>query len=115
MGKCHITGVWLRPEDAYVLNISEAHAIAHDLRTKLREVESLLEQLGKYDEVELVGRKKDKSFKRMDCRLVTSSMAEVLGRVFPERPLFIPWVEWHQNGARRREELREMFRRKTET
>jgi len=115
MAKCHITGVWLRPEEAYVLNISEAHAIAHDLRNKLREIESLLEQLGKYDEVDRVGRKKDEVFKRMDCRLVTPSMAEVLGRTFQDRPLFIPWVEWHQNGSRRREELREMFRRKTQT
>ena len=98
MARCHITGVWLRPEDAYVLDITEAHAALRNLKHQVHEIESLLEQLGQYDEVEKVGRKEGKTFTCVECRLVSPSMADVLAQTCPERNLFIPWAEWRKTS-----------------
>jgi hypothetical protein len=93
MIRCFLTGIEMRLEDSYVLDISEARHALRDLRQQVITLERLVEQLGEYDHVE-VQDKKGKRRVRKDRRLVSESMAKALSAACPAKRIFLPWREW---------------------
>jgi hypothetical protein len=103
MPKCHVTGLDVRLEDAYILNKCEASYAIRDMRAKIRAIENLVADLGELEKKEMTDRGTGKQFVRLDSRLVCARVAEALTAIWPERKLFIKWIDW-------REQRRRMFR-----
>lgn len=94
MAKCFFTGVEVALSETYLLNLGLSIRILRDLRQKTEVIERLLEQLGPRDVTEIYDSKKRKKILRKDRRLVSKAVAKVLSDAYPEKNLFINWMEW---------------------
>jgi hypothetical protein len=97
MARCYLTGVEIPLDEAFVLDLTAAHQAARDLKEKLTRVERLVSQLGATDPVPIAPGLQQQLTRR-DRRVVSASVARVLGEACPERALFIPFRAWRARG-----------------
>jgi hypothetical protein len=99
MARCFITGVELKLEESYVLDITVAHRALRELRQQAASLERIIQQLGQRDDTEIFDRKKGEPAIRKDRRLVSPSVAEALSAAYPQKKLFIQWTEWRSRRS----------------
>lgn len=102
MARCFVTGVQIRLDESWVLDVSEVHRAIRQLKSQLAALEGLLAQLGDRDEVHLKDSVTGRERVRRDCRLVCESVAVALGGVCPGRPVFVKFRDWKQIRDQRR-------------
>ncbi len=51
MFKCYYTGIKIKDENAYILNLGESLRILRELKEKINKVEKLIKELGETEEV----------------------------------------------------------------
>jgi len=105
MPKCHVTGIGIRLEDAFILDRKHAYQALKELRGKLSVLERLVAELGELDRVEVPDKRTGELFTRVDSRMVCASVAGALSAIWPEKNLFIRWTDWK---ARRKETIQSL-------
>jgi hypothetical protein len=103
--KCHLTGVELQWDQAYVLNVGAARRAARDLRRRLLELEELLDGLAPRDRVELVSPRGRNVV--WHHRVVSEECAVRLRLRWPTIPLFEPLADRVERRRKREAESRE--------
>lgn len=73
--KCFYTGIELKRDEAYLLDIGEARRILQELRNKAESVENLIKEMGEIDVVEITSRE-GKKIKQRRKWLVCKQLAE---------------------------------------
>lgn len=95
MARCYLTGVEFRLHEGFFLNPAAANRVLRSLRSKIEEIQRLIDQLGQYDAVEIHDKSlKHKISRRGYRRLVCRPVAEALAAVCPEEHLFLSWQEY---------------------
>jgi hypothetical protein len=98
MARCYLTGVEIKLDDAFVLDLTIAYRTVRELKEKVATLERLIAQLGRSDEVPIPDRGGTGTHLRKDRRVVSGPVAVALGAVCPDRELFLPWAVWHARG-----------------
>jgi len=93
MFKCFLTGIELNKESAYVLDIPKVLNIIRNLKNKHDALSNLVNQLGSFDNVEIVG-KKGKLIRQRRKRLICRQLANEIGNTLSDNNIFITWKEW---------------------
>lgn len=102
MPRCFVTGVEIKADKAYALDVSEAHRAMSQLKGELKALETLIGQLGSFDRQEFKDRRTGVLSTYFCCRLLSPSVAQAFAQVCPERKLFIPYPEWKELRKQRR-------------
>lgn len=98
MARCYLTGVEIKLDDAFVLDLTTAHRTLRELKEKVATLERLIAQLGGTDRVPIPNRDGAGTYLRKDRRVISRSVALALGAVCPDRELFVPWTVWRARG-----------------
>lgn len=98
MARCYLTGVEIKLDDAFVLDLTVAHRTLRELKEKVTTLERLIAQLGGSDVVPIPSRRGAGAYLRKDRRVVSKPVALALGAVCPDRELFLSWGIWHTRG-----------------
>ena len=99
MAKCFITGIEIPLETSFILDIKAANKVIYELREQLRALEGLIKQLGIKDERTIYDPKKGETYSYYYRRLVCESAATMLAKRFPEKCLFITWIEFKKRKS----------------
>jgi hypothetical protein len=99
MVKCYLTGVELEIEEAYLIDLGPAYRLLQQLRHQTSAVERLIAQLGPRDEVAGYDPVKKKNVVYVRRRLVSPTVSNALGQIYPEKSLFIKWTQWKARAA----------------
>ncbi|MCL5031199.1 MAG: hypothetical protein M1480_19520 [Bacteroidetes bacterium] len=79
MIKCFYTGIQLKEDEAYVLDIGEARRIFRELKDRTNAIEKLIKELGEVDEVEInsrTGKKIRQRRRRLICKQIASAFID---------------------------------------
>lgn len=98
MARCYLTGVEIKLDDAFVLDLTTAHRTLRELKEKVATLERLIAQIGGTDRVPIPNRDGAGTYFRKDRRVVSRSVALALGAVCPDREIFLPWTVWRARG-----------------
>lgn len=98
MARCYLTGVEIKLDDAFVLDLTTVHRTLRELREKTAPLERLIVQLGESDVAPIPSRGGTSNYLRKDRRIVSRTVALALGAVCPDRELFLPWRVWRSRG-----------------
>lgn len=98
MARCYLTGVEIKLDDAFVLDLTTVHRTLRELREKTATLERLIVQLGGTEVVPIPNRDGTGMYLRKDRRVVSEPVALALGAVCPDRELFLPWRVWRSRG-----------------
>ena len=93
MLKCFYTGIQLKEDEAYMLDIGEARRILRELKDRINAVEKLMKELGEVDEVEInsaAGKKIKQRRKRLICKQIALGFIDS----YKGKNIFIKWSEW---------------------
>ncbi len=93
MFKCYLTGIELKEEEAFVLDIGAARRAIKKLKDKTFALERLIQELGQIDKVEIRNRK-GKSIRQNRRRLISHNLAEAYSKTYPEDNIFVRWRDW---------------------
>lgn len=99
MARCFLTGVQIKLDDAYLLDVGAARRLLRELSDQMETLQRLLAQLAPRDEVTCVDHRRGGTFVRRDRRLVSSTVASALATLSPDRTLFLTWPEWRSRKA----------------
>jgi hypothetical protein len=98
MARCYLSGVEIKLDDAFVLDLTVTHRVLRELKEQVATLERLIAQLGGIDRVSLPSRDGAGTYLRKDRRVVSRPVALALGAVSPDRELFLPWTVWRARG-----------------
>ena len=92
--KCHITGIFLQGDNAYVLDIAKAKRAIQELKNKAFLFEKLINDLGESDNFEIRDQRKGirKTMRRR--RLICDNLAIAYNKMYYGHEIFIPWNEF---------------------
>jgi hypothetical protein len=94
MMKCHITGIFLNRENAYVLDISRMRRAIQELKNKTLLFEKLIDDFGRFDNVEVNDEKKGKVKMIRQKRLICDNLAIAYNKMYFGHEIFISWKEF---------------------
>ena len=94
MMNCHITGVIIKHDNAYLLDIIEAKRSVIELKNKINSINRLVEQFKDLDAVEVEDWKTGNIEIRRYHRLVCKTIAEVFNKTCSANKLFITLDEF---------------------
>jgi len=100
--KCHITGIFLKGEDAYVLDIAKAKRAIQELKNKAFLFEKLINDLAESDNFEIRNNQKGirKTMRRR--RLICDNLAIAYNKMYYGYEIFIPWKEFLENITKKK-------------
>ena len=93
MFRCFLTGIELKEDDAYTLDVGAARRIIRELKNKAYALEKLVEELGHWDKVE-IRNAQGKNIKQNRRRLICRQLAEAFSKTYPGENIFMRWTEW---------------------
>jgi len=86
--KCFLTGIELKEQEAFTLDLSAARKAIRELKSRAVAIEKLIINLGEIDKVQTP------SGMQRRRRIVCSQIAEALSASFPGANIFISWQQW---------------------
>jgi len=100
--KCHITGIFLQGDNAYVLDIAKAKRAIQELKNKAFLFEKLINDLGESDNFEI--RDKRKGIKKMmrKRRLICDNLAIAYNKMYNGYEIFIPWKKFLEHITKKK-------------
>lgn len=98
MARCYLTGVEFPISNGFVFNLAAANQALRNLNRKIEEIQRLIDQLGRYDAVEIYHKPLNKKITRRHRRLICPSVADALAAVCPEGNLFLSWLEYRHRS-----------------
>lgn len=94
MFRCFLTGIELKQEEAYTLDIGAARIAIRELKNRAFAIEKLINELGQQDKVEVRNPNSGKTIVQRRRRIVCNQIAEALSKSYPEGNIFISWSQW---------------------
>jgi len=94
MFRCFLTGIEIKEDDAYMLDIGAARISIRELKSRAFALEKLINDLGQTDKVEAKNPTTGKVIVKKRRRLVCHQLSLALSKVYPEGNIFISWAKW---------------------
>lgn len=93
MIKCYLTGIELKEETAYVLDVALVKRIMRELKNRYDGMEKVINELGVCDNVEIVTQN-GKKIKQRRRRLLCKQLAEAYSQTYSGGNIFVAWKDW---------------------
>jgi len=94
MFRCFLTGIEIKDDEAYTLDIGAARIAIRELKSRAFALEKLINELGQTDKVEVRNPNTGKTILQRRRRLVCHQLSLALSKVYPEGNIFVSWSKW---------------------